>query len=221
MEGRVHDEEPFHRCNWYLSFFRKCFWLTQVQQMSQGACFVASLKPSHKVLSFFSFVVFTLKKLFFFSHPSSIRVNQWYKLTGCVNDSQKTPGSTKKLTFFSSFVAKMFSCWWNVFYTCVWGLYSIFPHSFSHLRAFASPIAGLPALFSSEDNSKQPETSSKSWQRLKREEKRGEPTEKKGRDGVRYGRLTQTVINISAFCRCEVRGTVKSRQVVRGTPVID
>lgn len=37
MEGRVHDKEPFHRCNWYLSFFRKCFWLSEVQQMSQGS----------------------------------------------------------------------------------------------------------------------------------------------------------------------------------------
>lgn len=65
MEGRVHDKEPFHRCNWYLSFFRKRFLLTEVQKMSQDtACFVALLKRSRKVLSCLSFVVFTLKRVF-------------------------------------------------------------------------------------------------------------------------------------------------------------
>lgn len=127
--------------------------------------------------------------------------------------------SNKNELFFSSFVAKMFSCWWNVFQVFVWGLYSIFPRSFRHRHAFASPIACLSALFSSGDNSKQPGTSSKSWQRLKREKTKRRADKKKGRDGARYERLTQTVINISACCRCEVRGPVDLGQVERGTPV--
>lgn len=43
-EGRCHEKEPVQRCNWYLSFFRKHFLLTEVQQMSQGpACFITTL----------------------------------------------------------------------------------------------------------------------------------------------------------------------------------
>lgn len=87
----------------------------------------------------------------------------------------------EKKNFFSSFVAKMFSCRWNVFQACVWGLSSIFPHAFNHLHAFASPIASLSALFSSGDNSKQPRTSSKSWQRLKRERERKDESLQKER----------------------------------------
>lgn len=121
---------------------------------------------------YFSFVVFTLKRLF--SHPSLYAlingINYW--LCEWLRNEANIWFNKKRIFFFSSFVAKMFSCRWNVFQACVWGLYSIFPHSFSHLHAFASPIASLSALFGSGDNSKQPGTSSKSWQRLKRERER-------------------------------------------------
>lgn len=50
IEGRYREKEPVQRCNWYLSFFRKHFLLTEVQQMSQGAaCFITTLRHSHMV----------------------------------------------------------------------------------------------------------------------------------------------------------------------------
>lgn len=43
MEGRVHDKEPFHRCNWYLSFFRKRFLTYRGPESESGHSMLCSL----------------------------------------------------------------------------------------------------------------------------------------------------------------------------------
>lgn len=118
---------------------------------------------------------------------------------------------------------KIFTCGKDVFPTVKYlsgvSVRSLFFLSTSiHSPTYICLLPLFPALFSSGDNSKQPSKSSKRWQELKKKDK---AYKRKRRCSERYGRLTQTVINIWAYCRCEVRGmAIKLRQVERGTPVI-
>lgn len=60
MEGRFHEKEPVQRCNWYFSFFRKPFSLTEVQQMSQGAASFAETPTRFIIVFLCSFCFFSL-----------------------------------------------------------------------------------------------------------------------------------------------------------------